>query len=124
MSTSRSVAMVCGAFALVVGSVAALRLAGRGGVAKAHAGGPNETEDPLAMKVASQDKPAAAAMAPPFAGLDLSRIALEGTEAVAPLPGKRVAHLTIDARLQKVAVATLKQHKLPEASIVMMDPDT
>jgi len=116
--------MVCGAFALVVGSVAALRLAGRTGVAKAHAGGPNEAEEPLAMKVASQDKPPAPAMAPPFAGLDLSRIAFDGNEAIAPLAGKRVAHLTIDARLQKIAVATLKQHKLPEASIVMMDPDT
>lgn len=117
--------MVCGAFALVVGSVAALRLAGRAGVAKAHAGGPNEAEEPLsAMKLASQDKPAAAAMAPPFAGLDLSHIAFDGTEPVAPLPNHRVAHLTIDARLQKIAVATLKQHKLPEASIVMMDPDT
>jgi len=116
--------MVCGAFALVVGSVAALRLAGRGGVAKAHAGLPNEADDPLAMKVASQEKPATAAMAPPFAGLDLSHIAFDGSEAIAPMAGKRTAHLTIDARLQKVAVATLKQHKLPEASIVMMDPDT
>ena len=118
--------MVCGAFALVVGSVAALRLAGRGGVAKAHAGGPNEGEEPLAMRVASQqEKPAAAAtLSAPFAGLDLTHIAFEGNEAVSPLPNKRTAHLTIDARLQKIAVATLKQHKLPEAAIVMMDPET
>src|SRR5580765_4061919 len=123
MSTTRSVAMVCGAFALVVGSVAALRLAGRGGLAKAHAGGPNEAEEPLS-KLAAQDKPAVAALAPPFVGLDLSHIAFDGSEAVAPLFGKRIAHLTIDARLQKIAVATMKQHKLPEAAIVMMDPDT
>src|SRR5438067_5239320 len=126
MSTAlglRSLAVACGAFALVVGSVAALRLAGRGGVTKAHAG-PNEGEEPLSMHVSQQDKPAGAAVAPPFAGLDLTRIAFDGTEAVAPLAGKRMAHLTIDARLQKIAVATLKQHKLPEASIVMMDPDT
>src|SRR2546423_11519735 len=76
------------------------------------------------MHVSQQDKPAGAAVAPPFAGLDLTRIAFDGTEAVAPLAGKRMAHLTIDARLQKIAIATLKQHKLPEASIVMMDPDT
>jgi cell division protein FtsI/penicillin-binding protein 2 len=122
--TLRSLAVALGAFALVVGSVAALRLAGRGGVAKAHAAGPNEGEEPLAMRIATQGQAVQPALAPPFVGLDLTRIALSETEGTAPLPNKRTAHLTIDARLQKAAVATLKQHKLPEAVIVMMDPDT
>ncbi len=125
--TLRSAAVALGAFALVVGSVAALRLAGPGGVAKAHAApnAPNADAepDPLAMRLAplAQTPPL---LAPPFAGLDLAHITVDATEATAPLANKRVAHLTLDARLQKAAVALMKQHKLPEASIVMMDPDT
>ncbi len=127
--TLRSAAVALGAFALVVGSVAALRLAGRDGVAKANAAQSAEGEaDPLAMRIASQAQAqthaATPPLAPPFAGLDLGRITVDGNDAVAPLPNKRIAHLTLDARLQKAAVALMKQHKLPEASIVMMDPDT
>jgi cell division protein FtsI/penicillin-binding protein 2 len=116
--TLRSAALAFGAFSLVVGSVTLL--AHFRGVSRAHAalGG----DDPPAMKVAPTRT--AVAVAPPFTGLDLTRLTTSKTEVVAALPNGRVAHLTLDATLQKAAVATLKQHKLPEGVIVMMDPDT
>jgi cell division protein FtsI/penicillin-binding protein 2 len=123
MSTAlglRSAALALGAFALAVGAVAALRLAG-GGISRAHAGAPGEA-DPAAMRATPADK--APAPGPPFAGLELTHMSVTDGEATAPLPGKRVAHLTIDTRLEKAAFAIMKQHKLPEAAIVMMDPDT
>jgi len=118
----RSLGLGAVAFALVVGSVATL--AHFRGVPRARAAGAEgSVEDPLAMKVV-QVPNAAKALAPPFAGLDLSRIALGDNGATAALPNKRVAELTIDPRLQRAAIAAMKTHKLPEATIVMMDPDT
>jgi cell division protein FtsI/penicillin-binding protein 2 len=116
--TLRSAALASGAFALVVGSVTLL--AHFRGVSRAHAS--LGDEDPAAMKVvpAKTTPP----IAPPFAGLDLSRLTTSETEATVVLANKRVAHLTLDVALQKVAVATLRQHKLFEGVIVMMDPDT
>ncbi len=119
----RSVGVALGAFALVVGSVATL--AHFRGVPRAHASLGGGSDDPSAMRVVSLAQAAAPPqMMPPFAGLDLARISLGETEATAALPNKRVAHLTIDTRLQRAAIGVMKQHKLPEATIVMMDPDT
>ena len=122
--TLRSMGVALGAFSLVVGSVATL--AHFRGVSRAHASLGAEGDDPAAMKIASMAQPPAPTpqLMPPFAGLDLSRISVGETEATAALPNKRVAHLTLDTRLQRAALAVIKQHKLPEATIVMMDPDT
>lgn len=119
--TLRSLGVALGAFSLVVGCVATL--AHFRGVPRAHASLGAETNDPLAMKNVAI-APAPPQPMPPFAGLDLAHIALGETGATAALPNKRVAALTIDARLQRAALAVMKQHKLPEATIVMMDPDT
>src|ERR1700690_1838836 len=120
--TLRSAAVAFGAFALIVGSVGLLSHF-RGG-AGAHAALAGEGDvDPVAMKLAPQTA-APAPFAPPFTGLDLTRAVIGDNEAVVSLPSKRVAHLTLDLRLQKFAIATLKQHKLSQAAIVMMDPDT
>src|SRR5450755_2732203 len=120
--TLRSAGIALGAFALVVGSVATL--AHFRGVSRAHAALGSEGDDPAAMRVVPARTAIAPTLTAPFAGLDLSRIVVSDTEATVPLPNKRTAHLTLDARLQKAAIATLKQHKLPEGAIVMMDPDT
>ena len=117
----RSAAVALGAFVLVVGSVSALHVAKLRGVRPAQA-----ALEPLAMKVAPRANPdeSAAPAPPPLAGLDLTRIVASGNEATVALPQGRVAHLTLDARLQRAAVALVKQHRLPEATVVMMDPDT
>ncbi len=117
----RSLGVALGAFSLVVGSVATL--AHFRGMSRAHASLGEGATDPLAMKVAQVETPPPQLTAP-FAGLDLSRISVGENGATATLPNKRIAELTIDPRLQHAAVASMKQHKLPEATIVMMDPDT
>jgi cell division protein FtsI/penicillin-binding protein 2 len=120
--TMRSLGVALGAFSLVVGSVATL--AHFRGMSRAHASVADEgANDPLAMKVAPVET-APPQRTAPFAGLDLSKITVGENGATATLPNKRIAALTIDARLQRAAVASMKQHKLPEATIVMMDPDT
>ena len=117
----RSAAVALGAFALVVGSVEVLHLAKLRGVTPAQA-----ALEPAAAKVASLEMPKGevAETGPSLAGLDLARISTDGAEATAALPRGRVAHLTVDPRLQRAAVALVRQHRLPEATIVMMDPDT
>lgn len=59
-----------------------------------------------------------------LAGLDLMHVALDDDGATAPLPGGRLARLTLDPQLQRTAEAVLAAHHIPEAAIVMMDPDT
>lgn len=118
----RSVGVALSAFSLIVGSVATL--AHFRGVSRAHAAVGAEGDEPLAMRLAQQQTPAPPQTLPPFAGLDLTRITVGETGATTQLPGKRVAELTVDARLQRAAVSLMRQHKLPEATIVMMDPDT
>ncbi|HEY1956299.1 MAG TPA: penicillin-binding transpeptidase domain-containing protein [Polyangiaceae bacterium] len=117
----RSAAVALGAFALVVGGVKVLHLAKLRGVTPAQA-----ALEPAAANIAPRiELPKdEAPQAPSLAGLDLARITVSDTEATAPLPRDRVAHLTVDARLQRAALALIKQHRLPEATIVMMDPDT
>jgi peptidoglycan glycosyltransferase len=117
----RSIAVGFGAFALVVGSVTTL--AHFRGIARAQA----SSSDAPDIAISAVKTPAPAS--PPstmsvLAGLDLSRMTTNEADVTAPLPNGRVAHLTVDARLQHAAMATLKQHKLPEAAIVMMDPET
>lgn len=68
-----------------------------------------------------------AAHAPPPAslhGLDLTKITATDTVVSAPLPEKKVAHLTVDPTLQRVAESVMKLHHVPEASVVLMDTQT
>ena len=109
-----------GAFALVVGSVATLRVLGAG---RAHAAAsPSASDDAPAAVTLVQAPPAA--LAPSFAGLDLVHIGLADDAATAPLDGKRTAKLSVDPALEKTALAILKQHHVPEGAIVVMDPAT
>ncbi len=59
-----------------------------------------------------------------MADLDLSRIALEKGAPVAPLPERRVARLTLEPRLQKLATSYMQAKHLPEAVVVMIDVAT
>jgi len=61
---------------------------------------------------------------PPLDGLDLTRVAIDDDGATAPAAGKRVARLTLDPDLQQTAAALMNAHHLPEASIVMIDPES
>jgi len=121
----RSAAVALGAFGLVVGSVSAL--AHFRGIPRVPVAAASTGDAPAvgAVKLAplTTASATAAALAPPFAELDLVHEALDSREVTAPL-GKRTAHLTLEPRLQKSALALIKQHKLPEAAIVMMDPET
>jgi peptidoglycan glycosyltransferase len=121
----RSAALALGAFGLVVGSVSAL--AHFRGIPQVPVAAAATGDAPAAVQVAPL-KPAAtsasvAGPTPPFADLDLTHEVIDAQEVTAPL-GKRTAHLTVDPRLQRSALSLIKQHKLPEAAIVMMDPET
>jgi membrane peptidoglycan carboxypeptidase len=70
---------------------------------------------------------AAAAVAPPspkLAGLELAKLTIGDTNVTAPLPDKRVAVLTVDPALQKIADSVMSMHHVPEASVVLMDVQT
>jgi penicillin-binding protein A len=60
------------------------------------------------------------APAPPFAGLDLTRITLGDGAATATVQGG-TARLTLDPGLQKTVAALMKASHLPEAAVVLMD---
>ncbi len=122
----RSAAVALGAFGLVVGSVAAL--AHFRGIPRVPVAAASTGDAPAAVKLAPAPGPApltptAASLGPPFFDLDLGHQVSDAREVTAPA-GKRTAHLTLDPRMQKAAQALIKQHKLPEAAIVMMDPET
>ena len=88
-----------------------------------HAEGPHEL--PSISKLVGIT--ASAASAPPhaaLAGLELSNLTVGDTAATAPLPEKRVAHLTIDPALQRAADVVMTMHHVPEASVVLMDVQT
>ena len=72
----------------------------------------------LAAQVASTDTP------PSLDGLDLIHPNIDGDSVTATLDGKRTAKLTLDGSLQRATNAILTRHKLPEAAVVMMEPDT
>ena len=57
-------------------------------------------------------------------GLDLKSIAVDDTGAVASAISGRVAHLTLDPQLQNATMRLLAKHKVPQASVVVMDPAT
>lgn len=61
---------------------------------------------------------------PPLTGLDLARLKDEGAEITAPAHGGRIAHLTIEPTLQKLAKQLLRQNQIPEAAVVMTDTAT
>lgn len=61
---------------------------------------------------------------PPLTGLDLGRLGVDDAGVTAPLAGNRLARLTLDPELQQLAVKLLRAYRLPEASIVMADPQT
>ena len=70
---------------------------------------------------------AAAAVAPPasaLAGLELVKMSVGDTSVTAPLPEKKVARLTVDPALQRIAEGVMAMHHVPEASVVLMDVAT
>jgi len=60
----------------------------------------------------------------PLAALDLHSVAIDDNGAVASAGGARVAHLTLDPKLQLFVTRLLKKHALPQAAVVMMEPTT
>lgn len=61
---------------------------------------------------------------PSLAGLDLSRIVVDKTSAIALLPERRTAKLTLEPRLQQLATAYMSAQHLPEGVVVLMDVAT
>lgn len=77
-----------------------------------------------AAKAPTSNEPKPLQPPAPLAGLDLHSIAMDDNGAVASAANGRVARLTVDPRLQLFVSKMLAKHKLPQASIVMMDPAT
>ena len=90
-----------------------------GGVAHATA-----MDEPLAKAAQGPFAPPQPPPPPPMPGLDLTKIGLDDKGVSAPMSDHRVARLTIDADLQRHALTVMAAHKLPEAAIVMIDPET
>jgi peptidoglycan glycosyltransferase len=70
---------------------------------------------------------AAAAVAPApasLASLDLTKITVGETSVTAPLAEKKIAHLTVDPALQRIAEGVMAMHHVPEAAVVLMDTAT
>lgn len=76
---------------------------------------------PLAARLTTSE---AAPSAPSLAGLDLNKVGVDDSGVMAPLAGGRVARLTLEPELQQTAIRLLRAYKLPEASIVMVSPET
>ena len=57
-------------------------------------------------------------------GLDLTRIGLGDDGATAPLGHNRTARLTVDPILQSVALEAMAARHIPEASVVLLDPQS
>ena len=114
--------------AAALGLVLALGpLAKRGMAAGSASAIPALTMAPVASVAASARAPSDAVVPASrlsLAGLDLKHIGLGDEGATAPVEGRRVAHLTLDPDLQTAAWSILSAYRLPEASIVMLDPET
>jgi penicillin-binding protein A len=63
----------------------------------------------------------AVAALPPLTGIDLTKIAIHEDGAIAPAPLGRVAHLTLNTDLQRVTQRILREFRLPEAAVVLLD---
>jgi membrane peptidoglycan carboxypeptidase len=81
-------------------------------------------ELPSISKLVSGTSAAVAPAPATLAGLELAKLTVGDTAATAPLPEKKVAHLTIDPALQRAADAVMSMHHVPEASVVLMDVAT
>jgi membrane peptidoglycan carboxypeptidase len=80
---------------------------------------------PTISRIVGGSVAAAAAPAPQsLANLELTKISLTDTTVTAPLGEKKVAHLTIDPALQRVAEGVMSMHHVPEAAVVLMDTQT
>jgi cell division protein FtsI/penicillin-binding protein 2 len=95
------------------------------GLRHAHAAGP---EGPSLAALTPLPSTSAGPSHPPeppdLTGLDLTRIGLGDDGATAVTRARRIARLTVDPALQRMAVSILRAQHLPEAAIVMMDPAT
>jgi len=84
-------------------------------------------ESALGGEALLQARPASGIDATPakeLAGLDLVKLGVDDDGATAPLPGGRVARLTLDPDLQRTAQALLDTHHIPEGAIVALDVST
>ncbi len=57
-------------------------------------------------------------------GLDLLRLDVRPQYVTSPLPGGRVAELTLDPIVQRAALRVMKKYRVPEAGVVAMNPKT
>jgi cell division protein FtsI/penicillin-binding protein 2 len=67
------------------------------------------------------EKPAIKPLAAPFAGLDLTRLRVDGDQALAALPSGERVELTLDPTLQRAAEKLLEHHRFDRAGVVMVD---
>jgi penicillin-binding protein A len=57
-------------------------------------------------------------------GLDLLRLDVRPQHVTTPLPGGRVAELTLDPAVQRAAVRVMKKYQVPEAGVVALNTKT
>jgi cell division protein FtsI/penicillin-binding protein 2 len=107
--------------ALVAAGAVALALARHGAGNLAHA---TPNDDAIARVVQNPLSQPVPPPPPPTTGLDLTKIGQDDAGPSAPMADHKIARLTIDPELQRTATHLMEVHKLPEASVVMMDPQT
>lgn len=72
-----------------------------------------QLETPKKKRVVPEEKP--------LTGLDLLRMDIHPRGVTSPLPDGKVAHLTLDPELQRMASSYMRRYQIPEAGVVMMD---
>lgn len=80
---------------------------------------------PTISKIIGGAAAAASAPAPAaLASLELTKMTVGDTSVTAPLADKKIAHLTVDPALQRIAAGVMAMHHVPEAAVVLMDTAT
>jgi cell division protein FtsI/penicillin-binding protein 2 len=61
---------------------------------------------------------------PDLEGLDLTRLQVRPQRVITPLKNDRYAELTLDPAVQRAALSQMKQYRVPEGGVVVMDVKT
>lgn len=82
------------------------------------------SEEALARTVSAAPAKSRKSSTSALTRLDLTRIRLTDEGATAPAGKGRVANLTLDPELQRIALRLLKKYKIPDSAIVLMEVET
>lgn len=77
-----------------------------------------------ALRKAASRSPGVALPTEQLSGIDLMRLDVRPRRVTVPLRDGKIAELTLDPGLQRVATAELKRYRVPEGGVILMEPAT